>query len=101
MTLRLLAALMVVATGVTLLGARTTTPAAADTPLTFLNEQFTETTFPPTNWTTPDGTWSKTCGVTTPMTGCAAQASFSHGSPGLNELLFNPTRRGSRPTCRT
>ncbi len=87
-TLRLLAALIVVATGVTLLGARTPSPAAADTPITFLNEQFNEATFPPTSWTTPFTTWAASCPATTPATGCAARATFSAG---VNELLFNPT----------
>ena len=89
---RLLAALAVVATGITLLGAAgNTRPAAADTPFSFLNEQFNEATFPPANWTTPDGTWSSSCSVVSPETGCAAVGSFTGGTAGLDELLFNPT----------
>jgi hypothetical protein len=87
----LAAALTVVATSLTLAGAHATLPAAADTPVTFLNEQFSEATFPPTSWSTPSGTWSASCPATTPATGCSARAMVSGGTAVGNELLFNPT----------
>ncbi|HEY6472650.1 MAG TPA: hypothetical protein VIY26_07145, partial [Acidimicrobiales bacterium] len=87
----MLAALAVVATAVTLSQTQGPRPAAADTPFTFLNEEFNEATFPPPNWTAPDGTWSASCSVVSPETGCAAVASDTGGAAGLDELMFNPS----------
>jgi hypothetical protein len=69
--LRVLSALLVVATGLTVLGATTTQPAAASTPFTFLSKTFNEASFPPTGWSTTDGNWSSSCSVVSPETGCA------------------------------
>ena len=89
--LRLLAVLAVVATTVAIVGVRLPGKAAADTPFTFVNEQFNEANFPPTNWQAALGTWSASCQVVTaPMTGCAAVATVTDGTVGLNQLLFNP-----------
>ncbi len=88
---RVLAALAVVATAVTLSQTQHTRAAAADTPYSFLNEEFNEATFPPANWTTPEGTWSASCSVVSPETGCAAVATDTGGAAGLDQLQFNPS----------
>ncbi len=88
--LRLLSCLALIITGVVYLSVHTQSPASADTPFTYLNEEFTEGTFPPTSWTAPEGTWSSSCAVTAPATGCAAEASFTGGAVGLDQLEFNP-----------
>ena len=90
--LRLLAVLAVVATTVAIVGVRLPGKAAADTPFTFVNEQFNEANFPPTNWQAAEGTWSASCQVVTaPATGCAAVATVTDGTVGLSQLLFNPS----------
>jgi hypothetical protein len=88
--IRLLTCLALIVTGVVYLSVHTQSPVSADTPFTYLNEEFNEGTFPPTSWTAPDGAWSSSCAVTAPATGCAAVASFTGGTAGLDQLQFNP-----------
>jgi hypothetical protein len=88
--LRIAAATAAVLASLTTLGVASTQPASADTSFTATNEQFNEASFPPDNWQSAFGTWSSDCTVTAPMTGCAAVATVTDGTVGLNELLYNP-----------
>jgi hypothetical protein len=89
--LRVLAGLAIVATAVTVLDTPTSKPAGADTPYTFSSEEFNEANFPPTNWTTPEGTWAANCATSTPVTGCSATATVSGGNAASSWLEFDPT----------
>ena len=70
---------------------------AADIPFTYLNEQFTEASFPPANWTvtTPAtvGTWAASCPAPAPSTGCQALATMTAPAVGdTSKLFFNPAQ---------
>ena len=88
---RAISALLVVFSGLTVVLTSTTT-AEADTPYTFMHENFSGTQFPPTNWTATSGTWTKSCTPppASPAAGCSAVATVSDDQPGTSQFIFDP-----------
>src|SRR5690349_4941704 len=65
--------------------------ATADTPYTFMDENFDSPTFPPTDWEITSGNWTRSCAPASPSGGCYAVDTITSPDPVSNDqLLFKP-----------